>query len=175
MNRLAKIKNGIVSNVILGESFPDYISCPNNVGKGWEYSEGVFTAPNPKLDEANEPTSIDVNIERDRRLRETFVFDGTSFDFDANSKANISGASLLAFMAISQGAPKGFLRWADSENDFVWIATDNSLIPMDAHTVVKFGQEAAAHESRFIKAARLIKDSSPIPENYSDDKYWPNS
>jgi hypothetical protein len=44
----AQIENGKVVNVILG-SMEGYISCPDDVGIGWLYAEGVFTAPPPPV------------------------------------------------------------------------------------------------------------------------------
>ena len=55
---------------------------------------------------------------------------------------------------------------------FAWIAADNSAVPMDAQTVVRFGYAALAHKQAHIFAARTLKDTDPIPDP-SDDQYWP--
>lgn len=44
----AQIENGKVVNVILG-SMEGFISCSDEVGIGWLYAEGVFTAPPPPV------------------------------------------------------------------------------------------------------------------------------
>jgi hypothetical protein len=119
------------------------------------------------------PTNSDVNTERNRRISSGFTFSGKVYDFDPKSKANISGATLNAFMAIVGGAQAGDLRWHGGNTDFAWIAQDNTLTTMDAQTVVAFGQTAAAHESAHIFAAKAIKDNNPIPSDYTDDVYWP--
>lgn len=119
------------------------------------------------------PTNADVNMERDRRIKEGFTFAGKVYDFDDKSKANISGAALNAFMAIVAGAQVGDLTWHGGVSDFAWIAQDNTLTTMDAQTVVAFGQAAAAHESAHIFAARALKEANPIPSDYTDDAYWP--
>jgi hypothetical protein len=55
----------------------------------------------------------------------------------------------------------------------VWIAADNSLVAMDAPTVMAFDQAAAEHKRHLIFAARTIKDTSGgIPADYTDDSHW---
>jgi hypothetical protein len=44
---------------------------------------------------------------------------------------------------------------------------------MDAQTVIAFGQAVAAMKSAHIFAARSLKDSDPIPADYTSDGYWP--
>jgi hypothetical protein len=118
-------------------------------------------------------TADDVNRERDRRLA-TFTFNGVEFDFvdDKGSESNIQGAYSLAFSAIIAGAQPGNLRWADPASDFGWIAHDNSIVTMDAPTVIEFGKKAAAHKSALIFRARALKNMSPIPADYASDQYW---
>jgi len=120
-----------------------------------------------------QPTAQDVNAERDRRVRSGFIFGGKLFDFDMRSKTNISGAAQMAFMAIVAGKQAGDLRWNGGSQDFSWIAKDNSMLPMDAQTVVAFGQTAAAHEQAHVFAARELKNMEPVPEDFRDDKWWP--
>lgn len=106
-----------------------------------------------------------VNAERDRRMRQPFGFVGKRFDYDDESQKRITGAGALAHIAITLGgkAPND-PRWHDSAltpatEDFAWIAADNSLMPMDAQTVIAFGQAAGAWESAHIFAARALKDA----------------
>lgn len=117
------------------------------------------------------PTPADVNAERDRRMA-TFVFDGKAYDLKGQSLANVSGAATLSLAAIINGAQPGDLRWADSDQDFTWIANDNTIVPMDAQTTWAFAQTAAAWRKHCIYKARALKDMSPIPSDYTDDKYW---
>lgn len=119
------------------------------------------------------PTSQDVNMERDRRITSGFGFNGTVFDFDRNSKANIAGVNQLADRAIAEGAQSGDFRWHGGATDFTWIAQDNSTVAMDAQTVVAFGAAAFNHESSHILAARVLKNQSPIPADYLNDIHWP--
>lgn len=119
------------------------------------------------------PTAANVDAERDRRMDAGVVFRGVKYQSRPTDRENIAGAAQLAFMAIVGGAQEGDLRWSDSAKDFAWIAADNSLVPMDAATVVEFGKMAAARKQALIYAARQLKDKAAIPSDYADDKWWP--
>ena len=120
-----------------------------------------------------EPTSKDVNAERNRRLT-AFTFAGHAYDFDPDSQTNISGVGVLSLAAIINGATPGDLRWADAEHDFTWIDASNERVPMDAQTCFAFAQAAAAWKSAHIRTARAIKDLAPIPADYAADARWPS-
>lgn len=119
-------------------------------------------------------TSSQVNVERDRRM-EAFSFGGKIFGLrmEKGELANVSGAGTLSLAAIVNGAQPGNLRWANPNADFGWIGEDNTLMPMDAQTAWAFASAAAAHRQKVIFAARAIKDMSPIPADFRDNKYWP--
>lgn len=133
----------------------------------------------PEGDEEAEPTPDPVatanmvDHHRDTLLAAGFSFAGTTYDFDDRAKVNISGAAQLAFMAVVAGAQPGDLRWHGEDEDFEWIAQDNSKVPMDAFTVIEFGKTAAAHERKYIFAARDLKNMDPIPLDFTDSQYWP--
>lgn len=135
----------------------------------WEAYYSYTFADTPR------PTSAEVNVERDRRIAAGFTFNGKAYAMDDQSKARISGAATLAGFAAITGAGAGNYRWADANVDFVWIANDNTLTLMDAPTCFAFGKAAAAWESANIFAARAIKESDPVPYDFTDDAYWPNS
>ncbi|WP_313410585.1 DUF4376 domain-containing protein [Stutzerimonas kunmingensis] len=114
-----------------------------------------------------------VDAERDRRIDSGFTFSGVLFQSRATDRENISGKALLAFMAQLNGAQPEDLRWANAQQDFAWIASDNSLVPMDAQTVIDFGNAAATHKQAHIFAARRLKDMNPIPDDFTADSWWP--
>lgn len=116
-------------------------------------------------------TSERVNAERDRRMS-VFSFGGKTYDLGGQALINVSGAGTLALAAIINGAEPGDLRWSDPTSDFVWIAHDNTLTPMDAQTTWAFAQTAAAWRKHCIFKARALKDISPIPADFSNDGYW---
>ena len=123
-----------------------------------------------KQDRSSEKAKV--NAERNRRIQEDFVFNGTAFDNDLESKIRIIGGTTLAGFAIAAGAQPDDYLWHGGADPFVWVAKDNSLVTMDAQTCFAFGQAAAAHETNLIFKAKSIKDSKKIPENVKDDKYW---
>jgi len=123
----------------------------------------------------NAITSEDVNMERDHRINNGFVYDGNEFQTDASSRENIIGAqglSLGAIIADPQGAAG--LRWADPDVDFSWTDAVNNEILMTASECQAFCQAAMQYKTEIIKSARVIKDTSPTPGDYADDKYWPS-
>ncbi|WP_182422032.1 DUF4376 domain-containing protein [Aureimonas sp. ME7] len=122
------------------------------------------------------PTAADIDAERDRRIEAGFTFAGKAFQARPADRENILGAASLAHMAMTlQNKKPGDLRWHGGEDDFVWIAADNSLVPMDAPTVMAFGQVAANHKSAHTFAARALKDLDEIPADFADDRHWPDA
>ena len=118
-------------------------------------------------------TGRQVDTERDRRLGGTMMFQGRRFGVDAASTARITGGATLAGFAMMAGAPAGYLYWHGETQPFTWIAADNSFVQMDAQTMFAFGKATAENISTHIFAARLLKDLTPIPLTYQDDKFWP--
>lgn len=139
---------------------------PDDVGPDEHYSEAF-----PEL--ALVVTSAAVDSERDRRIDAGVEFQGVLFQSRATDRENIAGAAQLGFMAIVGGAQPGDLRWSNPAQDFAWIASDNSLVPMDAHTVVAFGKVAAERKQALIYAGRQLKDMESIPVDFADPKWWP--
>lgn len=148
--------------------------------------DGFTTQPRPSefhnwsgaawvLDAAAERASLSaaIDTERDRRIDAGIEFQGMMFQSRATDRENIAGAAQLGFMAVVAGAQPGDLRWSSADADFAWIASDNSLVPMDAQTVVAFGKAAAERKQALIFAARQLKDMESIPADYTDDKWWP--
>jgi hypothetical protein len=114
-----------------------------------------------------------IDAERDRRIDAGVVFNGVRFQTRPADRENVAGATQLATLAVMAGAQAGNLRWHGGASDFAWIAEDNSIVTMDAQTVIAFGQAVAAHKSAHIFAARALKDADPIPTDYTDPGYWP--
>jgi hypothetical protein len=146
---------------------------PKLVKGQWVQIWTVQPATPEQIEDRLQSRRDQINAERDRRLSAPFAFAGKTFDRDATSVARINGASTLAGFALGAGAAPGDLRWHGGEADFVWIAADNSLVPMDAPTTFAFGREAASVESRLIFAAKQIREMDPPPADFAADKWWP--
>lgn len=95
---------------------------------------------------------------RDALLDLGFEFRGVMYQSRVTDRENILGASVLASMAIAAGAQPGDFQWAGEAVDFEWIALDNSMVKMDAQTVIALGATQAARKRELIFLARLIKD-----------------
>lgn len=171
---LRHIESGVIWN---GEAI-NGIRHPRDIETKWSAEELAFIGLevyNNVLPPTSSPEFSDlVNAERDRRINAGFTFNSVDFDSDPDSRNNITGALSFAQLAISQGAEMGDLRWANPDIDFSWIASDNSLVTMDAHTCVEFCIAAMRYKSALYIAARTIKDLTPQPENYTDDSFWPS-
>lgn len=100
-----------------------------------------------------------VDAERDRRIDAGFEFEGVRYQSRPGDRENIAGAAVIAL--------------ADPAYSTGWIAADNSVVEMDAPTLLRFGRAAADHKQALIFAARQLKDMQPIPADYADDKWWP--
>lgn len=118
------------------------------------------------------PTSEDVNAERDRRIEQSFPYLEKQIQFRPSDRENINGAGSLAIIAIVNGAQPGDYQWTGNGVDFEWITADNSLLKLDAFQTLEMGKAAAAWKSKNIFLARALKNMSPIPRDYTEDKYW---
>ncbi|MCL8309008.1 DUF4376 domain-containing protein [Pseudomonas putida] len=148
-----------------------WVPCGESVAEGDLYEDGIFSrSPN---DGDIQPTAEAVDAERDRRIDAGVRFQDVLYQSRATDRENISGAAQLGFMAVVAGAQPGDFRWSDPDEDFQWIAADNSLVSMDAQTVVAFGKAAAERKQGLIFAGRQLKDMNPIPADFTDDKWWP--
>lgn len=120
------------------------------------------------------PTTDEVDAERDQRIDGGMVWNGVTYQTRPQDRENVAGAATMALAAMVNGAQAGDLRWHGGSEDFVWIAEDNSVHTFDAQTFFAFAQAMAHHKSALIFAARALKDSDPIPEDYAtNEDYWP--
>jgi hypothetical protein len=117
--------------------------------------------------------SEDVNAERDGRIATLFSFSGVAYQLDPASQQNIIAKGAQAKFAVMNGAAAGDLRWANAAADFGWIATDNSITPMDAPTMSAFADAADLWVSAHIMAAHAIKALDPIPADFDANSRWP--
>lgn len=119
-----------------------------------------------------DPTPDMVDAERDRRTSAGIEWNGARFQTRPQDRENIAGATILAIGALAAGADPASLRWANAEQDFGWIAEDNTVVPLTAPDMIAFGKAVAAEKSRLIFVARGIKSLDQIPTDFADDGYW---
>jgi hypothetical protein len=107
--------------------------------------------------------------QKERRM--TVVgFQGKTFHIPHESWPDLVAVGVSASNAIFIGHQAGDLRWDDPDRDFVWLAADNSAVPMDAPTAFAFFQMVAVHRRRIVVRARALKDQGLV--DASDDTVW---
>lgn len=146
---------------------------PQEVNGAWIVGWTVRDKSAEELAADRESLIRDIKRERDRRLPLDFEFQGVMYQRDPESIARISGAGTLALGAMVNGAQVGDLFWHGRETPFAWIASDDSLVTMDAQTCFAFGQAAAARETKIVFAAKALREMDPIPVDFVEDTYWP--
>lgn len=83
----------------------------------------------------------------------------TRQDMEKSDRENIISIGSAAQIAILAGAQPNDLRWADADNDFGWIAEDNTRVMMDAQTMAAFYAYCQAAKSTWVYYARGLKDA----------------
>lgn len=129
--------------------------------RSWSTDEPPLApAPGPLSEGAQRALLIVyATTKRDSVIAGGITFGGKRYQTRPDDRENVAGASQWAFMAVVAGAQPGDLRWHGGDGDFVWIAEDNSLNPMDAQTVIEFAKALAAHKSACIFICRGVKDA----------------
>lgn len=136
--------------------------------------DAVVAAHDPTRAEPVDRGAI-VDAERDRRLPLGLTYQGHAYQTRPFDIDNLTGAATAAVAAIAAGAQPGDLRWADPDVDFGWIATDNTVVPMDAPTLFGLARAAMARRSALIRAGRALKDQlAGNPDlDVTADTLWP--
>ena len=138
---------------------------------------GKFALLNNKLVSYTPPpnyiSTVDVDYERDKRLKDKFTYKEKQIQIDDKSILNILCNAQIAQMAISNGIKPNDLKWKDS-SDFSWICTDNTIMYMDAYTFMDFFKSLTQYRSKIIQNGRNIKDKLAKKEvlNINDNNNW---
>lgn len=117
-----------------------------------------------------------IDAERDRRIDGGFVFRGERFQSRPSDRENVMGAAQLAMGYLAAGGDPLSLRWADPDNDFVWITADNGTIPLTAADKIAMFQAGVAFKSALTFYARAMKDAVIAAEDPSSVEWregWP--
>lgn len=139
----------------------------------WEREWAVRDKTAGELEQEREQRKTQLNSERDRRISGGFVWSGYTFQSDADSRENISGAATSAVAYIVSGGDPAEVYWQSPDSPFVWLTVDNQEVPLSPADMIAVGNAAMAHKSRHIHAARALKDMATIPSDFTADKYWP--
>lgn len=130
----------------------------------WEDGQWVRQAPSPP-----ELTNGDVNAERDRRILEGHTFTTSAGPIavagDEITTRNLQALAVLAQMRISSGEASTITQYRD-ETDTIHDLTQAQVIELWSYSV-------AFVEANFQASWAIKDDPDGIPENFTDDTYWP--
>lgn len=166
--RRAQIENGVVVNVaeVAVGAVPDHMAdwpLTETAGPGWLYDGTAFSPPPPPP-----VTNAHVNRERDRRLalgtEVTPTGHGQAVAVNSLDEGNLTGLATLAVAQAAAGNGSATVQWRDN-NDVLHTLTYDQVIEM--HGL------AAAYKQAVYAASWTLKDSDPIPADYTDDTHWP--
>jgi len=160
----APVVDGDQPVLVMGAQIAARNTIATLVGEEWQRSWTVTDIPVEKKF---------VNAERNRRIAAGFVWNGKTYQSDPESLANIAGAATSAIAALVAGVAPTEVYWTGTGAPFTWLADDNTLTQMTPQDIISFGNAAMTHKAAIVYAGRSLKDMSPIPADFADDKYWP--
>lgn len=114
-----------------------------------------------------------INVERNRRMNGVITFQDHTYEADQFSYDLIRDAHVVASNAIVEGAQPGDFRWSEPDSDFAWRDIAEVWVPMDAMTCVDFAERVISYRGSCVRHGMALKTMNPLPEDYTDDKYWP--
>lgn len=118
----------------------------------------------------------EIDNERDARIDGGFTFGAHTYQSRTSDRENVMGAAQLALAYLGAGGDPSSLRWANPDDDFVWIAADNQTVPLTAADVVALFQAGVAFKSALTFYARAMKDAviaSEEPASVEWRDNWP--
>ncbi|MCX5569593.1 hypothetical protein [Kaistia nematophila] len=157
MTTFAQIINGIVVSRI--EADEEFIATLEGewvrdadfamvLGHGWD---GTKSIPPP----ADPISASDVNAERDRRLALPIEFGGEQYQATDGTIQDDFGLAV-----------------AGLQTSFSRIALDNHIVVLSAEQMIELGRAVTERRSTLALAARRLKDKTPTPSDYRNDKHW---
>lgn len=167
--RLAIIENGTVVNILrctAGMIPPEFEGAPvaaedTRIGDAWD-GRSFMPAPPPAV------TSEQVNAERERRLDAGTVISVAGYGdipVEGRLKDQIAYLGVLSAArdAASGGGQPANLKFRDRDNVM------HSLTPAQ---MVALMTAARSYAQRIYEASWILKDQTPIPQDYQSDTYW---
>lgn len=115
----------------------------------------VLTLQDQGLDARKMALRTAVSAKRDAVIESGFVFDGVLYQSRDRDQLRIAATAQLAAAYIAQGQNLSSLRWADANNDFTWIAADNTKVLMTAPQMYSFALAAMV----FVRSCVYVGDA----------------
>lgn len=115
-----------------------------------------------------EVTKTDLYAERERRISVPLRIVGLSvgsieINMDGESQRNLGGLATSGILAKMTG----------STNKVEFKAYDNNIYALTGDDLIAMGLQVFGHIQACYRAEWALKDMSPIPHDFTDDKYWP--
>lgn len=170
MPTYAKIENGVVANLVVAtEDFAaeqGLVAATSDaeIGGTWSEADG-FTR---KAVESVPVSKSDVEEERDRRISAGHMValsTGKVFKVqtrDARDWRNVNGLGAVGLAKKASGDTTT-TTFRDADNQ------EHDLSPTE---LIEMGLQIAAKVDAIYNASWVLKDQTPIPANFKDDKYW---
>jgi hypothetical protein len=119
-------------------------------------------------DLATRPKASDLNAERERRISLPLDIVGLSvgpiaINMDAFSQRNLQGLATVGMQ----------MKLAGLTDVTEFKAYDNNLYDLTPDDLIAMGLQTAARVQACYRAEWALKDTDPIPLDYTDDQYWP--
>lgn len=112
------------------------------------FAGGVITTDQAQGLEAMKMRQWDqIKVARDAALAGGMAFDGSMFDSDPVSISRITGAAMLAMMAVSAATPY----------KVTWVLADNTTRELDAAETMALGAAAGAHVQAVIDQGQALR------------------
>jgi len=176
--RYARIEDGIVIEVIdlddeanINDYFPPslgFTTCPNHVEAAWNYDDTGWTEPSP-ITLTNEQKVAGIAVERARRLSGGFEYD---FE-DARGVVRIPTTpdDMKGWHEVTIKAQAKIALGKSGETFAIY----PQLTPVMITSLewMEILEAADAFREPVWLASFEIQASDPIPDNFTDDSYWP--
>lgn len=133
-----------------------------------DFFDDNFDSIKDSLYQIDPPDSEKVNTERDVRLKESVGFNVSGYSetiyISGADEQNLIGLIPLALIQTGNGNGASTLTWRDN-NNFEHIITYDQLIELYL--------SAASYKSSVYESSWVLKGMNELPENYTNDLYWP--
>lgn len=132
----------------------------SGVSSYFDVADVVATALSSRLSSAKTQVAGQVDGIVNTKCNAGFTFGGKAYQSDPVAVQRMQAAATAALAAILAGhGAANNLRWANPNTDFQWIASDNSLNPMDAPTMLQFFSTAISIGQAIILYGRAVKNA----------------
>lgn len=114
----------------------------------WDGTAPAWVEADDSIDAARQRRWQQIKLARDAAMSGGFQFDGSPFDSDAVSIGRITGAAMLAMMAVAAG----------EAYSVTWVLADNNVRTLDGAETMALGAAAGAHVQRMVDHGQALRE-----------------